>query len=101
MTTYTVDYFIDKFTAIDDELWTTGAFHDVNGCKCALGHCGMDHPHHTSVEALALIALFDDAALSVVGVNDGLSAQYTQDTPKARILAALSDIKKTQADANY
>jgi hypothetical protein len=42
MTTYTVDYFIDKFTAIDDELWTTENYHDGNGCKCALGHCGMN-----------------------------------------------------------
>jgi hypothetical protein len=45
------------------------------------------------------MALFNDTALDIADINDGLSAQYTQDTQKARILAALYDIKKDQTDA--
>jgi hypothetical protein len=38
---YTVDYFIDKFEKIPEELWCVESFTIITlGQSCALGHCG-------------------------------------------------------------
>lgn len=36
---YDVDYFINKFEAIPEEMWCVGLWVDSEGRKCALGHC--------------------------------------------------------------
>jgi lambda repressor-like predicted transcriptional regulator len=97
MTTYDVDYFIKKFSTIPDDKWCVGAFNNDAGCCCALGHCGHRAGLRTT-EGIALGALFNGAALNIVAVNDRHSLLYTQDTPKARILAALHDIKKNLSE---
>lgn len=102
---FTKQYFIDKFTAIPDERWTTNSL-EYKGACCALGHCGVRDWIPTD-ESRALIALFttlnlryneDDHMLTeepVWRVNDtNVRGRYPQATPKARILAALNDIKE-------
>lgn len=109
---YDTDYFIAKFSAIPDIQWCEGRFQNENGQHCALGHCGMknysdwfDQPR----EARALNRLFENSPathvgpgfLSVPEVNNNHCHErftdnrnpYPQPTPKARILAALFDIK--------
>lgn len=86
---YDVNYFIKKFEAIPEEMWTTGEFDRGDGCKCALGHCGVNHFQGTD-EGKALHYLLNYYADEI---NDGASERYQQDTPKQRILAALNDVK--------
>lgn len=105
---YTVDYFIDKFQAIPENEWTTHTHSDCNGRKCALGHC-------LTPEALAIferqwkvegsasrVPLSEEYyAIQVLcphihWINNDEDPDYQQATPKARVLAALADIKAGQ-----
>ncbi len=103
-TQYTVDHFIAKFEAIPDTLWTTVLYTSSGdpARHCALGHCGIVCGSEQTEEAAALRALFTAAAapgddsFNVVLVNDCAHRRYQQPTPKARILAALRDIKAKQ-----
>jgi hypothetical protein len=85
-------YFIQKFEAIPDEMWTTGVNYPA---RCAINHC-------QGQETIAFIKLFEDAfpcesfLYSAAVINDGRHPAYKQPTPKARILAALRDIKAKQ-----
>jgi hypothetical protein len=109
---YDASYFISKFSAIPDEEWTEGKMDGLS--KCALGHCSettlFANADEYGPEARALFALFelindkvplrdfelDEPWCRVYRVNDYMgrgSHQYDQPTPKARILAALHDIK--------
>lgn len=104
-TIYNVDYFIKKFEALSDQLWTTGSL--TQGTKhCSLGHCGV---HFSLIdgmtnEAKALVNLFNllpkqdgfRGTLSPIVINDGNHDLYKQTTPRGRILAALYDIKAKQ-----
>jgi len=107
---YTVDYFLNKFSSIPEELWTWGNF-ELNGQSCAAGHCGIRDANKLNAEANSLIELFSKLKLSpvfgvsfygnklydtVAVINDGHCAEYNQETPKKRILAALNDVKKMQ-----
>lgn len=122
---YTVDYFLDKFSKIEESLWTTGVFEHFDGRRCAMGHCLSDvalkitaqHMERTGIrgykptaeecktifaESLALCQIFNaenpgDGSLTVYKINNGDDPRYQQPTPKQRILAALYDIKKLQA----
>lgn len=90
---YDVDYFIKKFTKIPAKKWTTGDYVDGNK-RCALGHCG-EHLSGSTDEARALNIMFlRQTALYVYCVNDGNNLYFQQQTPRARILAALRYIKK-------
>ena len=91
--TYNTQYFIDKFEAIPDDKWTTGKYTEGNGVCCALGHCGERESSVDSTKANALRQLFGYEPFTVSTVNDGGYPAYPQPTPKARILAALNDIK--------
>jgi hypothetical protein len=88
---YTAQYFIDKFEAIPEEEWCTGAI-SYEGKHCAYGHCGYMHTH--TDESSALRGLFQklERFTFVTEVNDCKEAPYLQETPKQRILAALRDI---------
>lgn len=95
MTEYTVQYFIDKFTAIPEELWFEEEFTNPANPEqhCAYGHCGCNPESQENMEANSLDRLFRDHDLNVALVNDGMSALFQQPTPKARILAALETFK--------
>lgn len=84
-----VNYFIKKFRSLPEALWTTGALY--NGWthqRCAMGHCD-------NTEKQSLSNLFNGRLeFSVPAVNDNHSFQpFKGKTPKARILAALEQIK--------
>lgn len=107
---YDVSYFINKFQAIPEQKWGISSFIDADtGARCAQGHCGMNtdncwHVWGRSIatvqnslkEAASLYYLFGDNGLDVGMVNNGYLTEYSQPTPKQRILAALHDIKKLQ-----
>jgi len=90
MTTYNADYFIAKFEAIPEEMWTTKTFLNDQGQCCALGHCGARDGTNMTAEGEALLDLFSAFPKGVVSTNDTPSLHST---PKQRILAALHDIK--------
>lgn len=96
---FTVDYFINKFSAIPEDEWIIGKTNNGNK-MCALGFCQAreiggvvrldDYP-----EALSLYRMFNKAlGVPVFEINDGRDGRYRQPHPKQRILAALYDIKK-------
>lgn len=91
---FTVDYFIEKFGAIPDDRWITGNLHYDGKC-CVYGHCGMRNGicgNTPESRALYELMLTVDGVYPIQ-VNDGKNPRYTQPTPRARILAALADIK--------
>jgi len=85
---YTVEYFIQKFEAIEEKEWTIGKFYDgITNTHCVIGHCN-------SAEREAIYDIFGKHSTSTpVIINDGYNTNYQQSTPKQRILAALKDIK--------
>lgn len=96
MPTYTVDHFLAKFEAIPDEKWCTKSFHHL-GQSCVEGLCfiaygGLNGEHPALVRLLEPLTGGPYPRM----INDGLHADYQQSTPKARILAALRDIKAKQ-----
>lgn len=96
--TYTVDYFIEKFTAIPDEKWCCGHLLTEDGRSCALGHCGVrieTELIERDSEAGVLYDLFARVLKeTAVAVNDGYVTIFGEPTPKARILAALNYINQ-------
>ncbi len=90
---YNAQYFIDKFTAIPEDMWCRGNYELPDGRCCAGGHCGDRSNIPVPPEAEALYSLFWNIQTNVTCVNDGLDKDYQQPTPRARILAALEDIK--------
>jgi hypothetical protein len=100
---YDVDYFINKFSAIPDNLWITQVLTGW-GAHCALGHCDVTETHlmvglPDEARVLAELLGGDERWQNVATINDGEDARYTQPTPKARILAALADVKKALLEA--
>lgn len=94
---YTVQHFIDKFTAIPSAKWRTALMGDAGGPRCALGHC-LTRSGKMGAESNALSALFHATLLqSIIIVNDGQDEKYPQPTPKKRVLAALRNIQRLQA----
>jgi len=111
---FTREYFIEKFEAIPDNLWTIVYLtSELNSkCHCALGHCGVklndDDENEYTDEAWALsnilssyheMAFGFSADPSVLTHNnvwrindDNLNRHLTGKTPKERILNALRDI---------
>lgn len=102
---YDVDYFIQKFEAIPEDLWCMGTL-TLGDKHCALGHCGVRNIQTEGSEAL--LSIFAEAStilkekgvikwhLHVAGVNDGgtwATTLFKQNTPRERILAALNYIK--------
>lgn len=99
---YTVDYFINKFEKIPEEMWCTHTVDNDNGQHCAWGLIKYSK-YKTSdcfTEGAAFMDIIKSSGLDVYGdpsrINNGDDPRYPQPTPKQRILAALYDIKKLQ-----
>lgn len=117
---YTVEYFLDKFSKISERRWTIQRFFKRNffapNQHCAQGFClpksvlrqmakskfsGTHGVNYGLVpELIGLFRLFGtpskQTSVLIASINNGLDERYQQPTPKARILAALHDIKKLQ-----
>lgn len=97
---YTVDYFINKFEAIHEDLWTTKSFARYFGENevqhCALGHCGASYGSGLTEEAANLADLFFEAGFNIIDVNDDADGKFTKygATPKQRVLQILYYLKK-------
>lgn len=104
MSQFTKEYFIDKFSAIPEDKWTTGELtedHDPD-CHCVLGHCGVtesegdDYVHTKESSALCGILSKIDTDTRptevVYRINDGIGDEKRKlgKSPKERILKALS-----------
>lgn len=112
-----VDYFIKKFSAIPDNLWITYSRSNGQGGHCAHGWCDVQTVAQYSGSFGKMTeeekGLIDIATkyftwqplyslperVSFRGfayINNAPSDRYPQTTPKARVLAALEDIKRQQ-----
>lgn len=96
---YDVDYFIKKFEAIPLNQWCKYSYINSKGQSCATGHCGVRvkrrsfySPPILTEEGAALLELLPD----VEQINDGDHKDFTQETSKGRVLAALYDLKADQ-----
>ncbi len=97
---YTVDYFINKFEAIPEEMWCIEARIDGDGRRCAHGHCYVGDPNaqtNDEEDSLSQISIEHFGEPGFADINNGYNSKYNQPTPKQRILAALYDIKANQA----
>lgn len=98
----TVDDFIAFFSSIPDEKWWSGGgyFDSTNPeCRCAIGHLGEPRPAGSGMppNVKALYDLFTPLGVGPVHVSDGCCiGRFPQSRPKARILAALNEIKANQ-----
>lgn len=87
-------YFIAKFEAIPENDWCTGNIENVDGQRCAIGHCVQSDGDSLNEEEIdALKWLFISNGHKIDLVNDRIDQDYKQATPKQRVLAALRDIK--------
>ncbi len=96
MSQYTPQYFIYKLSAIPEELWYVGDFTNPKQPHqhCAYGHLGCSENFQENPEANAFDELFRSHDLLAFMVNDGpYEGNFTQPTPKQRILAALESFK--------
>lgn len=98
---YDVNYFIEKFEAIPESLWCEGKITDGD-MHCAIGHCGGVMNKELEGESQALVSIiFNVLGYGIFQINDSITNQYPQPTPKQRILAALYDIRdKELSEAN-
>lgn len=94
MSKFNINYFINKFSKIDDEDCITGTI-----CKGGageplkydcLGHCKDDKGKYNLRERDALRNLGN-----VVSVWDGHESHFTQPTPRLRLLAYLKHLKNS------
>lgn len=90
---YDAAYFIAKFEAIPDELWTDKGWYYDGEKRCAIGHCVGDRNFHAP-EAVALREIAKALDQTVISINDGYCDKYPQPTPKQRVLAWLRDAKE-------
>ncbi len=116
MQNFTVEFFIEKFSAIPSKNIRARTQDDGNGGRCIVGWCksnefGDDPTEYkntqTSDECKALEELFHNAGIKSVtnkgnrlgwnlaDVNNGDHPDYQQSTPKKRIMAALNDVKNS------
>ena len=79
--------FIAFFESIPDEQWCVGAQESFD-YGCALHLCYLRG--NGGEDAVALMSLLNRQAAKI---NDGLDPRYQQPTPRARIVAALMDVK--------
>lgn len=118
---YDVTYFIEKLSAIPDALWKMHGSGYAGEPRCANGHCMGVGCSDLTEETADLCVVFDTLkyhnkytgkeinnrasypgrySFAADQINNGMVIEYQQPTPKARILAALHDIKKLQQPAH-
>lgn len=112
---YDVDYFIEFFSARPANQWAVRTFCDARNRRCAVGHCvtrelpgyhawdafrasGLKLAEETRDRLMVLAQLFNhddykEGERMIQRINNGDDPRYKQKTPRARILAALHDIK--------
>lgn len=95
---YTMDYFINKFSAIPEDQWCIGVTTDTAGRHDVWGHCGEEEEGLATDEGAALFRMVA-GRLILSNVNDGEDDGFTMNnlwgaTPRKRIIAALVSIKK-------
>jgi hypothetical protein len=98
-TKYTLEYFIEKLSAIPEEEWTTKTYNDGEKC-CALGHCGAVMSCYDTEESSALKRISvinckeENNWLTIPDVNDGKkhSEQYGT-TPTERVVNYLKSLR--------
>jgi hypothetical protein len=105
---YTVEYFIKKFEAIPENEWCEHSFSRYNNANmtvehCVLGHCGIKTTKQSNIEAQNLLMLTENKDLRffeitdklpiIAQINDGIYSNFTQSTPKQRVLAFLYNLK--------
>ncbi len=95
---YTVDYFIEKFSAIPETKWCINRRENDLGQRCAHGHCysGSVGENGSVEKALSKLSKELGYKVGLAPINNGDDERYQQPTPKQRIMAALYDIKKMQ-----
>jgi len=102
---YDVDYFINKFEAIPEDLWCIDVLFDGYGRACAYGHCDdaesevfeqLDYEFGYLINKGTFLLNRRRQDTIFADINNGCYSNYQQPTPKQRILAALYDIKKMQ-----
>jgi len=64
-TKYTVDYFIEKFSAIPEEMWTVGETEDIDGKKCALGFCSLKSANNSNKETKSLCIILKPYLINI------------------------------------
>lgn len=103
---YSVQYFRKKFEAIPEEQFCVGAYENLIGQKCVMGHCGVTVSNDSS-EARTLHELFKLKLGTIPSyVNDAfphpslngsflcpMEVTELGDTPRERILTALELIE--------
>lgn len=110
-TTYNKQYFMEFFAAIPEDKWCINEQQNGLGQECAVGLLRTNEQRRARVWAnaesnervKALLDLFkasgisgsknDEYGFCIAYINNGDDSNYLQNTPKQRILAALSDCK--------
>lgn len=96
-TKYTVDYFINKFSRIPTNKWTTGDY-KKHGRYCALGHAGCrggDYGGVETPESNALYYMFKKCDYEVDEVNGG-KTQVRITTPDGINAVGVADCSRKE-----
>lgn len=93
-TTHRAKDYARLFRSIPDEQWAVGVLETADGRKCAMGHVGAN-PIKRCQAAIRLndICLFAFGR-EATAINDGLFKDFTQPTPKFRMVAAMEKAKE-------
>lgn len=107
---FTIQYFIDKFTAIPEDQWCSYTQVNAQGQRCAYGHCVPEdlRKGNTGVNALAFpegkafyqlekIYFSGLRNFSFAHINNGEEERFQQPTEKQRVLAALQWCKEQES----
>ena len=105
---YTIQYFIDKFSAIPEELWCSDIQQNDRGQRCAYGHCrpveelemgaGNDGEYTGEMRGLGSMSIeYFGNSMHMAHINNGTHPRFQQPTEKQRVLAALQWCKEQEA----
>jgi hypothetical protein len=94
-------YFITILEPIPNEKWCTNTYSNGCGQHCTVGHVlnhAQEWDSHTTPQVDALRDLIHThLETNAMRISDGLDIRHQQETPRARILAALRDIQSKEA----
>lgn len=96
-TSHDLDYYIQFFSAIDENKWTTGTFIDDKGNCCGLGHLGEREDAIKREEIMRfreVLELHGSSDYAFTGINDGAYEFLNLgDTPKERVINYLKQLR--------